>query len=193
MASPASLGNRSSPLTMGIRTSSSYEARPSSLPRTSPYLSSSGRSFTRLDEPRPRLSSLTTQQALPGTSPSRASFRAPSNPSPSSGSIPRSGILARPSLTGHSSTPTPPIPEYHEEEASSGIPVPVAPQSLKRYSSSFGQRRTSFNLGVTPGAASSNASSLDPGSLLAAGGYSISRTNTRLSGSSRPVSLRVRK
>lgn len=187
-ASPSSLGNRSSPLTMGFRTSSSYEVRPSSLQRTSPYLSSSGRSFTQLGDSRPRVSSLTSNLAPPGTSPSRASFRGPSNLSPSSGSIPRSVTLSRPSITGHHSTPTPPIPEYYEEENGPGIPVPLAPQSLKRYSSSFGQRRSSFNLGVTPGAASSNGSSLDPGSLLAAGGHSMSRTNTRLSGSSRPVS-----
>jgi hypothetical protein len=134
------------------------------------------------------LSSLTGAPTLPGTSPSRASFRGPSNLSPTSGSIPRSGTSSRPNLTGHHhhSTPTPPIPEFHEEEAA-GIPVPVAPQSLKRYSSSFGQRRPSFTLGVTPGAASSTGSSLDPGSLLGAGGHSMSRTNTRLSSSSRPV------
>lgn len=172
---------------MGIRTGNSLETRDySSSQRTSPYLSSSGRSFTLLSESRPRLGSLGSQ---PGTSPSRASFRGPSGLSPTTGSIPRSALPPRPSLTGHHSTPTPPIPEYHEEDAGPGIPVPTAPQSLKRYSSSFGQRRPSFTLGGTPGAASSNASSLDPGSLLGAGGHSMSRTNTRLSSSSRPVSV----
>jgi hypothetical protein len=186
----SSLGNRSSPLATGFRQSGSYDGRPSSLQRPSSYLSSSGRSFSQLNEPRSRPSNLANNLTGAGTSPSRASFRGPLSLSPSSSSIPRTNVPTRPGLTGHQSNPTPPIPEYHEEEAGHGVPVPVIPHSLKRYSSSFGQRRPSFNLGLNPGAPSSAASSLDPGSLagLGMGGHSMSRTTTRLSGSSRPVS-----
>lgn len=198
-ASPSSLGNKSNLLE--FRSSDSFETRPLSLQRSGSHLSNSGRSVTHsgLQTRAQRSATTGVGQDILGTSPSfRGEAYTRSNYSPgtpgsfartSGGSGSGAALPIRPGLTSHHhvSTPTPPIQEYREEEASHGVPVPVAPQSLKRYSSSFGQRRPSFNLGVASGGNGSTPSSLDRASILGAGSYSLRANSAR--GSSRPVSF----
>lgn len=178
--SPSGSAYRSSPLAAGIRPSTSIEGRPggpASFTRPSSMLSQSGRSFTQMYESRPRLQSLLTsggasQQAVASTSTAAAgspgSYRAPSSLSPiSSSSLQRAALGVRPPLAATGS-PTPPILEAREE-MSNFQQGAAAPQMIKRYSSSFGQRSrlASGSLGAaSPAAHSPGRSSGDPGSLL---------------------------
>lgn len=160
--SPSGSAYRSSPLAAGVRPSSSVEGRQASYTRPSSMLSQSGRSFTQMYESRPRLQSLLTSGSSqqPAAAGSPGSYRAPSSLSPiSSSSLQRAALGVRPQLTAGS--PTPPILETHEEG-------PAAPQMIKRYSSSFGQRSrlASGSLGASPAAHSPGRSSGDPGSLM---------------------------
>jgi hypothetical protein len=180
------------------RPGTSYDGRPgSSLPRSGSFLSQSGRSFTRLNELQGRPTPTSGQLGS-----SAGSYRQ-SALSPSSGSFQRSATsstiaqLPRPPLASHSTSPAqlPPTFEEGSPESSDTVPHPsqadgssprAAPQMIKRYSATLGQRQPSRS-STTPGTISSGGSSVgQSGGVLGRsvggppGTYgSLTRTSTR--------------
>ncbi len=195
-----------------LRPGTSYEARPgSSLPRSGSFLSQSGRSFTRLNEVQARQGQ--GHGPASGQLGSSAGSHRQSALSPSSGSFQRSvtnsaiAQLPRPPLASHSTTPAQLPPTFEEGSPENSETMPslsransasprAAPQMIKRYSASLGQRQPLRSV-TTPATASSGGSSVgQSGGVLgrSAGGPSgtygsLTRTSTRGSVDGVPGSL----
>lgn len=197
------IGGGTPPTAESYRGGNSYEARPgSSLPRTNSFTSQSGRSFTRLSE-------LPTRQATsPGILGTSAGSQRQLVASPVVGSFQRTSSssaiaqLPRPPLASIPSSPAQLPPTFEEESpldesqgqfrvGSTTSSPRAAPQMIKRYSASLGQRHAAGrNSGATPPQVGSGGSSGDvpllgrspggsPGVMMPGTPSSLRRTSTR--------------